>query len=156
MPNHSGFPAVTSRLVAKQSREDYRKRNGTNPPKPKELVASMKVAMEKLTAKDIAALAVSMAEADVVHYKMFSRTPMERIEAQDRLVAARKEYAETPGQETPPFVPLRQKVCDLLGKDASKKWKVKEIAEILGHPAEHVGVVVGYLRKEGKADQITK
>lgn len=153
---HSGFPKKLSQMIAQKHREDYRKEHGTNPPSLKETLDSLKTHMENRTPKDWAALAVRMAEADVAHFKMFSRTPMERIEADDRLKEARRRYENARGKETPRTPSLREKVCKFLEDNIRVKWRVKEIAAALDHPPEHVGVVVGFLRKEGKYPNIIK
>lgn len=152
----SGFSKKTSRLVAKQHREEYRKHHGVNPPSTKETISSLKTHIENMTPKDHAALQVQMAQGDVDHSKMFSRTPMERLEAENNLKYAQRRYLEASGEETPRMVSLREKVCDFLKDNIRIKWRVREIAEAVGHPPEHVGVVVSFLRKEGEYTNIIK
>ncbi len=152
----SGIPKELSKLIAKKHREDYRREHGRNPQTGKELFDSVKNTMDKMTPKDFAALNVRIARADVAHLEMFSRTPMERINAQRDLEIAERKYQETPGKETPRTLSLREKVVNLLSRDKEKNWRVREIAEALDHPPSDVGIVVSFLRKENRRINVVK
>ncbi|MEZ4103031.1 MAG: hypothetical protein R3B55_00435 [Candidatus Paceibacterota bacterium] len=125
-------------------------RHGTDPPSKEEIVDSVKKNMEKMTPKDWAALDVRLAEGDVACLQNFRRTEMELIEAKEALRKSERKYHETPGEETPRVESLREKICEVLDRDKTKVWLVRDLATLLGHPANHVGVVVSFLRKDKK------
>ena len=148
--SHSTFPPLLSRMIAQKYKEDYRMRHGTDPPSTEELAESVKSNMEKMTPKDWAALRVRIAEGKVRGLQNFRRTERELIEAEEDLRRAEYHYNETPGEETRKARSLREKVCEVLDSDKTKTWLVRDLATLVGHPANHVGVVIGFLRRDKK------
>ncbi len=151
------FPKKLSQMIAWKYREDYRREHGTNPPSSKEDLTSLKAKMESMTPKDIAALGVRIARGSVaVRANYLHPGHPVLLEAEEELKRAEREYADTPGKETPRTMSLREKVCNFLKDNIRMKWRVREIATVLGHPSKHVGVVVSFLLKEGKYPNIIK
>lgn len=144
----SGFPPKLQAFIKQQYIDDYRKLHGVNPPTTKQFLTKQAEYLKRMTKKDFAALAVRLAESNVAHYKMFRRTPMELIQAEDRLEQAHKEYRDTPGKETPIVPSLRTLILDHLKDNRGAKFTIYAIAKVLKQKRGRTKVVLEYLVKD--------
>lgn len=150
--SHSTFPSRLSKMVAQKSRDDWRREHGTEPPSASEYSDLVIKQRSGWNEKDWAWFNYLVASSSVRQEErgLLYLTEDDSREEKNRSDAAYQRYVDTPGERTRYDGSLREKVCEVLDSDKNKIWLVRDLATLLGHPANHVGVVASFLRKDPK------